>query len=667
MNFISRFLPLLAMPCLLCAASTPSEDFTDLTLEELAQIQVTSIARKHGSLFDTAAAAFVLTGEDIHRTGATDLASALRAVPGMQVGQIDPFNYAITTRGLNDSTSSKLLVLMDGRSLYSQTISGAHWNYHELFFEDVDRIETIRGPGATLWGANAVNGVINIVSKSAFSTLGSLLTATHGDRLDAIVGARHGWRVNASTAVRVYARYHEDNDFGRITTSGVNSWQTRLAGARLDWKRIAGGGFTLIVEGRAQRVASDTALPKLTPPFTEGRLETQRRDGGHVLGRWRQPLWTTGDLTVQTSFEQTESSQLTYSEEHKIFEADLQLSIRPLAGHDLLTGINIRRDADRLQGASTISFAEPGATTTFLGAFAQDEITLLPRRLSVTIGTKFERNSLTGWEILPNFRGLWRPSAHQRIWAAVSRAARTPSRGEREVTWFAVSVPPTPSVPIPTAIVARGSRSLRAEHVTAFELGHRIKYAPQLSVDTAIFVNRYRDLRGLRPTITPFVPVPSPHVNYSLDVLNNVRGDTYGGEVIARWRATSALAIEASTSVLRYDLQEERPPSMPELSVPGLVGSSPRHEHKLRANWDFRDDWTLDLSVRKVGALPQHDIPSYTGLDLHLGWRPRHDLEVEIVARDALASRRREAPSNFVFGTVRELSRSYYLRVTHRR
>jgi iron complex outermembrane recepter protein len=653
------------------AFGAAGDDFTNLTLEELSQIQVTSIARKHGSLFDTSAAAYVLTGDDLHRSGATDLATALRAIPGMQVGQIDPYNYAITTRGFNDSTSSKLLVLMDGRSLYSQTFSGAYWNYHELFFEDIDRLETIRGPGATLWGANAVNGVINIVSKSAFSTQGTLLTASRGDVLDGIAGVRHGWQIGASTAVRVYARHHEENDQASTasTGTGVSGWNSTLAGARLDWKRPGGGGLTMIGEFRDQRIAATSTFPQLLPPYASLHRETRTRRGGHVLGRWRQPIANSGEITAQASYERMVANDLTFGEEHDILDSDVQISLKPLRNHDILAGISARRDSDKLRPTAAVTYANARAATTFLGAFVQDEITVVPRRLSVTAGAKMERNSFTGWELQPGLRALWRPSDHQRIWAAVSRAVRTPSRVERSIDYFVATTPPTPLVPLPTKVVAQGSPSFDSERLTAFELGHRIKILPQLTLDTALFLNRYRDVRGLRGNIVPFVPVPVPHVNYTLQATNNIRGDTYGGEAIARWRTNENLYFEASVSTLRYDLREQNlaPGGLPDISLAGLVGSTPRREYKLRTNWDITDDWTFDAFLRRVDALPEQAIPAYTGLDVHVGWRPRHDLEIEFILRSALDARHAEAPALFLGGSVREIPRSYYVRVTYRR
>lgn len=654
----------------LCQGAAPvPDDFTELTLEELSQIQVTSIARKHGSLFDTPAAAYVLTSDDIHRAGTTDLASTLRGVPGLQVGQIDSFNYAISARGLNDATSSKLLVLMDGRSLYSQTFSGAYWNYHALMFEDIDRVETIRGPGASLWGANAMNGVINIVSKSAFSTQGSLVSASRGDRLDALVALRHGWQFGAATAVRVYGRVHDEGDYGRFDREGVNGWKTRLAGTRLDWKRPGGGGLMVMTEFREQRLTSLTRVPTLLPPFADDMPDRRFRRGGHVLGRWRQPVAGTGELTVQASYERLKAADLAFGESHHILDSDLQLSLRPFRGHDLLAGVSARRDADRLISSPRLTYSPATAATTFLGAFIQDEITVVPRRLAVTVGSKMERNTFTGWELQPGVRALWSPTSRQRIWAAVSRAARTPSRAERAITWFAAVQPPTADVPLPTAFIAQGSPTFDSEHLTAFELGHRVKVTPRLTIATDFFLNRYRDVRSLRATLIPFKPVPSPHATFIMSASNSVEGDTLGGEIIVRWRVNPALYLEASASTLRYNFRDLSTLSEDplQLSVPGLVGSTPREEYKFRGNWDITDDWSLDLLARHVGALPQQGIPSYEGLDLHLSWRPRHEVEIELILRNALDPRHPEAPPLFLGGGAREIPRSFHLRVTYRR
>ena len=649
-------------------ANAARDDFTALTLEELSQIQVTSIGRTSSSLFDTAAAAYVLTGEDIHRLGATDLGSALRPVPGLQVSRIDPSNYAISSRGFNDYTSSKLLVLMDGRSLYSQTYSGAYWSYHELMLEDLDRVEIVRGPGATLWGANAVNGVINIVSRSAFSTLGTLVTAARGDELDGLFAVRHGFRLNASTAMRVYARHHEEGNFGATFGTGYRGWDNQLIGARLDWKRPGGGGLMLTAEYRDQTVSSLTALPLFTPPYTTSVPENRDRHGGNIVGRWRQPVPMDGELSIQLSYERLDAHGSTFGESHHILDSDIQLTLHPAAGHEVLAGISARRDEDKLTSTAIISYGQERATTSFAGAFIQDEITLPGDRWSVTPGAKIERNSFTGWELQPSLRTLWQPSDAQTVWAAVARAARTPSRAERSIRWLTGFFPPGQfGSPLPTLLTANGSSDFDSEYLTAFEVGHRIKATSTLSFDTAAYYNRYRDVRGLKNEFIPFVPTPAPHSELKVNATNNVHGGVYGAEFTAIWRATSALRLEGSVSTIYYDLSETRPLGTPEMSIAGIVGSTPRDEFRLRANWDFHDDWTLDVFAHHRGSLPVQNVPGYSGLDLHLTWRPRHDLEIELVGQNLLDPQHPEAAATFLGGTTNEIARSVYVRVTHRR
>lgn len=656
-----------------CASATHAhvsadEDFTALTLEELSQIQVTSIARTPSTLFDTAAAAYVLTSEDIRRLGATDLGAALRPVPGLQVSRIDPFNYAVSSRGFNDSTASKLLVLMDGRSLYSQTFSGAYWSYHELMLEDVDRLEIIRGPGATLWGANAVNGVINIATKSAFSTLGSLATAARGNELDALVAVRHGFKLGDHTAMRVYARYHEDGNFGATAGVGYRGWINQLFGTRFDWNRPGGGGLMLTAEYRDQAVSSLSVLPSFSAPYAVIVPETRERRGGNLLARWRQPLPFDGELSLQLSYERMEARELTFGESHDILDSDLQLTLHPWSNHEVLAGLSARTDRDGLTPTAIISHADLDATTSFTGFFIQDQISFASGRFSATPGVKIERNSFTGWEVQPALRGLWQPSDTQTFWAAVARAARTPSRSERSVRWLTqIFAPADAGLPVPLALVARGSPDFDSEYLTAFEFGHRLKVGRSLSFDTALYYNRYANARGLGEGPPSFNFTPVPHAAVELAPINDVRGAAYGGELTTVWRATPALRLEASFSTIRYDLSSISHGAASSDAIAGLTGGTPRREYRLRANWDFHDDWTLDAFVHHRDRLSGFPIPAYTGLNLHLGWRPRHDFEIEFVAQNLLDAHHPEAFSTFLGGTATEIARSFYLRFTYRR
>ncbi|HRE83731.1 MAG TPA: TonB-dependent receptor [Opitutaceae bacterium] len=641
-------------------------DFASLTLEELADIQISSLGRKRTAVFSTPGAASIITSEDIRQSGATDLATAIRLAPGLQVARTGSSGYAISARGFNDATSSKLLVLMDGRSIYSQLTGGVQWAYQTVMLPDVARIEVLRGPAASLWGTNAVNGVINVVSKSAHETLGSFVTVAHGDELRADVAVRQGVRLNPSSALRVYGSYQNNGNYGAGRAMESHGWETQLVGARYDWERRNGGGFTLIGEYREADFRAGNFLPSLLPPYISYYPDPTWNRGANVIGRWVMPIGQESELRVQGSFERQSSRHSLGSEVRNVGDFDLQLTSHPLPRHDLLAGFTYRRISDDIESSPWLRYGVASASTQFYGAFIQDEISLIPQQLSFTIGAKFERNSYTGWEPQPSARILWHPSKNNSLWAGVSRAARIPSRSEHGVELLALVVPPTPEFPLPTAVTAVGSSSLDSEHLISYEVGHRFKWGSQFSIDTALFYNDYNDLRGIRPESVYLHGNPVPHFRYDLVAINNLHGRTYGGEVTVRWEPVSFWKVDGSVASLRTHLGEDRPGLTPDVSLAALEGNSPREEYKLRSRFTWAKAWELDIIGRSVGRLPAPNVPAYTNADVRLAWSPNAHWTFELVGRDILDSQHPEISTNFLGTELQEVSRNFYARVTFR-
>lgn len=655
---------LLSQTTLPQGAHAQTTDYTELSLEELTAVRIFTLGRKQATLFDTPNSASVATNEDLHRSGALELAEALRLLPGLQVARIDSFQYAVTARGFNDATSNKLLVLMDGRSLYSTTSSGANWNYHELILEDVDRIELLRGPGASLWGANAMNGVINIVTRPAGETLGSMLTVARGNELDLSVALRQGVRLNAQTALRVYAKYHDEGAYGVTTDTANGGWSNHLLGARLDWEGRNGRRLTVIGEQRSLAIRSDTVFPALVAPYLEVRPETQRSRGGNVSAHWLQPVLGDGELSLLGTFERIDSTQVAYGEDRDTYSLDLQLTVHPAPRHEFITGVTYRQDVDHLTSSPWLEYAEPDARTLFTGAYLQDEISIVPERFLVTLGSKFERNSFSGWETQPSLRAIVRMNKQNRTWIGVSKAARTPSRIERGVDYFAYVFPPDAVSPLPVEVRAIGSTNFGSEHVTALEFGHRYEPNHRLSFDLSLFYNRYEDLRGTSTAGFSLDLDPFPHINQIIIADNTLRGTTHGGEFSTRWQISPAVRIDGSVSAIRMALREYRPGVTADPSIAGLIGATPHQEYKVRVQWDVRADWSLDAALRYVDALPGPELPAYTGFDARVAWRPNARCEIDLVGRDLLDPSHAESSKNFIGAQVREISRSLYLRAT---
>jgi iron complex outermembrane recepter protein len=643
-------------------------DYTSLSLEELSLVPITTLGREETTVEDTPAAAFVVTGDDIHRTGALDFAEALRLVPGMQVAQIDSVDYAISIRGFNDWTSSKVLVLIDGRPIYSTAFTGIDWNYYDLDLADTARIEVLRGPGASLWGANAMDGVINVVSKSAADTLGTLVSVAAGDQLDTSTLVRQGWQFTPNSAIRVYAKYQEQGSYGATDGPGEGGWDTRLVGSRYDWSGAGGQALTLIGEIRYLRDYSVSEFPSLLPPdYVTTQNEVERTQGGNLSARYTLPLPHGGEASLLTSYEHFDSSEISYGEDRDTYNADLQFTLHPGPRNEVIAGGTYREDRDALTSSPWMSYAVPRATTVFTGVFVQDELTVLPNRLTVTAGTKDERNSFSGWELQPSLRAIARPSRTQRIWVGVSRAARTPSLAERYVDWLAAVVPPEPPYPVPVAIRALGSGQFGSEHLDAYELGYRYDPNVHLSVDLALYRNQYDNLRSLVAEPAEFALAPIPHLEQDYTVGNGIRGATEGGEASVRWRPNTQWSVEGSASTISYRLDEASPGPAPDPTIAGLVGSTPHEEYKLRVSWDPQPRWSADAVARYTGPLNGENIPGYTGLDLRLAWKPRPDLEIEAVGRNLLEPRHAEGSPFFIGGTgIQSIDRSGFLRVTYR-
>ena len=657
---------LLSQTTLPRVAHAQTTDYTELSLEELTAVRIFTLGRKQATLFDTPNSASVATNEDLHRSGALELAEALRLLPGMQVARIDSFQYAVTARGFNDATSNKLLVLMDGRSLYSTTSTGANWNYHELILEDVDRIELLRGPGASLWGANAMNGVINIVTRPADETLGSMLTVARGNELDVSVAFRQGVRLNAQTALRVYAKYHDEDDYGVATDTANRGWSNRLLGSRLDWQSRSGGRLTVIGEQRSLEIHSDTVFPALVAPYFEVRPETQRSRGGNVSAHWVQPVFGDGELSLLGTLERIDSTQVAYGEDRDTYSLDLQLTLHPAPRHEVITGVTYRQDVDHLTSSPWLEYAEPDAHTLFVGTYLQDEISIVPDRFLVTLGSKFERNSFSGWETQPSLRAILRTNKENRTWIGISKAARTPSRIERGVDYFAYVFPPDAVSPLPVEVRAIGSSDFGSEHVTALELGHRYEPSHRLSFDLSLFYNRYEDLRGTSTAGFSLDLDPVPHIDQIIIASNTLRGTTHGGEFSTRWQISPAVRLDGSVTAVRMALREYHPGALVDPSIAGLIGSTPHQEYKLRVQWDVRSDWSVDAAIRYVDALPGPQLPAYTGFDARLAWRPNSSCEIDLVGRDLLDPSHAESSKNFIGAQVREISRSMFLRATLR-
>lgn len=617
------------------AAAQPP-DLTELSLEELMDVAVTSVSKRSEPISGAAAAVFVLTHEDLRRSGAASIPEALRMVPGLDVARIDANKWAITARGFNGRFANKLLVLIDGRSVYTPLFSGVFWDVQDTLLEDVERIEVIRGPGATLWGANAVNGVINIITQPARDTQGGLLVAGGGSEERAFAGLRHGGAVGESTAWRVFGKALERGSGERPSGgAGADGWSMGRGGFRVDSTLAGGAGLTLqggLYDGEVGETVVFQSLLAPVPRSVDDEMEVS---GGHLLGRWHRAWSETSELSLQLYYDRTQRKALFIEEDRDTFDAELQHGFAPTARQQVVWGLGFRRTADDIRSSEVLSFPEARETEDLVNAFLQDEIMLRPDRLWLTVGSKLEDNGYSGLEVQPNLRAVWIPRRHHTLWAAVSRAVRTPSRAERDLRLDGQVLGPgelSPGAP-PAVVTTFGSRDFDSEELLAWELGYRLGLAPGLLLDLATFYNDYDRLRSTRVG-EPFLEIaPYPHLVIPARIHNDLEGETWGAELVADWRATQRWRWTAGWSFLEMRIRDRR------TGADGGAfngGESPRHQVSFRSAVDLNHGVELDLTARWVDELPSLGVDSYASLDLRLGWRPRSSLEISVVGQNLL-------------------------------
>ncbi len=619
-----------------------------LSVEELVDIDVTSVSKYPEKFSEAAAAVAVLTSEDMERAGVTNIPDALRLVPGLDVAQVDAHTWAISSRGFNDIFADKLLVLIDGRTVYTPLFSGVFWDFQDTLLADIDRIEVVRGPGATLWGANAVNGVINIITKSARDTQGFLVSTGGGTEDRDFVNVRYGVKIDDDTFARVYVKYFDrDSSVLPDGTDTHDAWDMFRGGFRLDSEPSNENAFTLqgdIYTGNEDEVYS---VPTTTPPFATTVSSTDQVSGGNLLGRWAHTFAPDSQLTLQAYYDRTEQETPIFGEKRDTGDVDLQDRFDWGDRQKIIWGVGFRVTHADIKNSLNVSLFPSDRTLTLYSAFVQDEISIVPERLRLTIGSKFEHNDFTGFEIQPSARALWTPGHAQTIWGSISRAVRTPSEAESDIR-----LNPAPPVPIPPGFLTiHGNPNMESEKLIAYEIGYRVQPIDQLKVDLTGFYNDYDDLR----TIEPLLPGPvSPSI-----VKNKLFGETYGVELSATAQVTRQWRVQGSYSY--FDAQLHREPGSRDTSTEKIdEGSSPHNQFFIRSLLDVGWNIQFDSTLRYVDVLPVPKVPSYITLDLRLAWSPRKDLEFAVVGRNLLDDRHPEFAPTFIGTQKTEVERSVY-------
>ncbi len=606
-----------------------------MPLEDLLSVEVSSVSRRLQRAWDSAAAIFVVTAEDIRDTGVTSVPEALRMVPGVSVARINANTWAVAARGFNGRFTNKLLVLIDGRTVYTPSFSGVYWDAQEIPLEDVERIEVIRGPGATLWGANAVNGVINIITRHTADTTGGQLLAGAGSAEPGLMSLRYGRRLADLGYGRAWLRGHRYGDL-RDLASGRRAgdrWDSLRGGFRVDLTPNERDSLTLQGDvydsDEHQRIAS---LVFPTPPFERNLDDRIDSSGWNLLGRWQRDLAGTGDLRIQAYYDHTQRSEVLLGQTHDTFDLDLQQHLSLGRRHELVWGLGYRRVRDAFDNSFAVSLRPPTFTTHLYSGFVQDEITLLPERLDLILGSKLEHNDFTGFEVQPNVRLIWHPTGDQVLWGAVSRAVRTPSRVDRNaVIKMGLTAVAPPGIPI--FDTALGNPDFMSERLTAYELGWRWQPHNGLSLDLATYYNDYDRLSSLDFSTAPWVRIT-----------NRLAGHALGAELAGDWRPREGWRLHLAYTYARISLNSDDGIPDP-LSMGTGEGSTPRQQLSLRSELALAPRWHLHLWGRYVGELPPSTpvetaqggrVPPYWALDLRLAWQADDGLELSLSGHNLL-------------------------------
>jgi len=638
-----------------------TERLLSMSLTELENIQVTSVSKEPEKANEAAAAAFVITQEDIQRSGATSIPEVLRMAPGVDVAQAGAHDWAVSVRGFNSQFANKLLVLIDGRTVYNPGFSGTFWEDQDVPLADIDRIEVIRGPGAAQWGANAVNGVINIITKNAKDTQGGLISATAGNMIKTDDTARYGVKVGDDSYARVYAKYNDDAPERNVGPGNSgDGWQKRQAGFRSDSKLSDQDSLTLQGDLYDTHEGLTLNLPGLNPPYLLLTPGDMLESGGNLMARWTRNISPESSTTTQLYVDNTQHENAYAHYNASTTDLDFQHTWTGWTGQEFVWGGGYRLIADH-EGSTPIFTLNPQeVNNSVYSSFVQDKITLDPKDLFLTLGSKFEHNDFTGFEIQPSARLSWLISDDQMAWSSISRAVHPGNRFTDNAQMIAGVVPPgVPSNPfgIPIELEVVGNQGLDSEELTAYELGYRIQPIKSVSLDLAAFYNDYSKL-FFGTDGTGFLAGGSTYYVQPIFAANSNSATSKGFELSAKIDATKNWQLSASYSYLDLIFDEKVDPAF-------SFSNNPKNQFNVRSTYLFPDDIQMTNSLYYVSGLAQASVPGYYRFDTKLSHELMRGVEVSLVGQNLLQPQHKEF-SGFLYQNTTEVGRSIYANITVR-
>jgi iron complex outermembrane recepter protein len=656
---LRRTLPALAASLFMSGSWAASQqDASWLSLEELMVIEISSAAKRPQRLFDAATAIYAIGREEIRRSGATNLPELLRTVPGVQVSRIDGSRYAVSIRGGSNRYAGKLLVLLDGRSLYTPVFSGTYWEAQDVVLEDVERIEVIRGSGGTLWGANAVNGVINIITRQSQDTQGDFVEAKAGS-LESGLAVRHGGKLGDDGHFRIYGKLDRHDPLDTATGQEAHdAWKQKRAGFRTDMKPSASDTVTVqgdVYETRAQQRVLLMSESTLSTSFVP---DTAKSSGANVLARWQHAGAEGEGWHLQGFVDRAEIKDAMAQQKVETVDVEWQHQLKLTPSQDLTWGLGVRNVKTELNGGFTVSMIPNKINQTLYSGFVQDEIKLA-EGLHLTLGTKLEHNDYTGVEAQPSARLQWRATPTDVVWAAVSRSVQTPYMAATATDTHVG----TQTVPMVGNVVlaVRGNPNLKSEVMISRELGYRGQFGPDVNLDAALFYNTYDNLISRETGTLSFAPYPLLPIRFD----NQIEGRTFGVELAGNWQVSQNWRLHGSYSWLKMAMSAK--PGGSGVVGFGDVGSSPRHMVQLHSLHNLGNNLELDANLYYTSELSFDTKPTvvrvdaYTRFDLRLGWRPSRNVELNLIGRNLLQKRHTEYRADDV--TASEVPRSVMAQV----
>ena len=632
-------------------------DLSKLSIEELMNIKVTSVSKKEGSVFDSAAAVYVISSEDIRRSGVRSIPEALRLAPGVEVAQIDANKWAISIRGFNERFSRRLLVLIDGRSIYTPLFAGIQWEEIDTLLEDIDRIEVIRGPGGTLWGSNAVNGVINIITKNAKDTQGGYFEAGGGNEEQGFVSFRYGSKIGEDINYRFYGKFTNRDDFVDLNRSSDAHDERKLyqGGFRSDW---SDNSNKITLQGDIYKVDFEESLfiTTLESPFEEIVESDAEYFGGNILFRWNHIFSNSAESSLQLYYYGTDRSIFFGDEVRHTFDADFQYNFPKYKNNDLIAGVGLRFISDDIDTPTgLLSLRESSRTDFIYSAFIQNTLSIFNEKLDIIVGSKIEHNDYSGFEVQPNVRFIVKPNESNRFWGAVSKAVRTPSRVEDGLSLVS-SAFIDPNSQMLTIFRLNGNEDFDPEELLAFELGYRYQYSEKFFLELAGFINKYNKLRTFEPGEPILQEQPVPAVIVPLNYDNKADATTYGFEINSSIKPTDFWSLNVSYSFLKIDIDGD---DSFDISLEDPEGSSPENQFKIQSFLNLPWNLEFDSTIYYIDDLETFNISDYLRFDSRLGWKPFNNVEISVVGQNLFDKEHREFGRTF-FNVPSVVERSIY-------